>query len=355
MINKIFKGKVICFNNGLIRVSSFLRDYLYLKKKIFKEANIKIKKGKKVYLKIMGINKKGIYKVSIKEALIERIYLNILKKYNLKKVIKAKLYLKLKNGFLVQYKGIKCFLQKRELNLNYIIGSNMLFIVKRVNIKKRNVLLGLFKGILRSNYELLKKRKIFEGKLKIINNEVNVYVTGIKCKVNEKFFLNKIEKTINIFTKKRLNFSLNEVKNNMIYLNPIVKESKIFYKFFYSKEDLFYSYYYFYNSLISKIKKSELSWLNYNAKKKYMFIKKVFKNRIELDYKQKIHNPWYFFYKNYKIGTNIYNIKLLKIIKKKIYIYKIPFNIYAFSFNKVKIAKLLLINIKNKIILINNI
>ncbi|MGX7582824.1 hypothetical protein ACWNYQ_00565 [Candidatus Vidania fulgoroideorum] len=354
MINKIIKGKIKGYNNNLIRIKTILREYLYLKKKLFLESFIKVKKNRKIYLKIIGLNKKGIYKFSIREAILERIYLKLLNYYKKKKIIIAKLYNKIRNGFIVIYKKLKFFLPKNELLGKYKLGDNMLFKIKRINVKKRNVVLKVFKSIINKKTFIFKKNKVLKGEIKLYKDTIIVMIEGVKCKIYEKFFRKKNKIVINIFLNKNLKFVFKKFKNNNIYLYPLVEETNIFYKFKYFNEDLKNFYYMIKGKNLTFIKKKEISWLNNFKKKNYYYIKKYNNSlkKIELCFKKKIYNPWLIFSKNYILGSKVFN---LKIIKKKgnLFTYKLPLGIFAYSINSLNYGFVKYIDIKKKIVIIN--
>ncbi|MGX7586213.1 hypothetical protein [Candidatus Vidania fulgoroideorum] len=338
MINKIIKGIIIGIIDNKIIVNCCFKEYMYIKKKLFKEVKIKIKKGSKIYFKIMSINKKGAYKISIKEAMIDILYMKLMNFFKKKKAIKVKIIKETKNGYLADYKKTKCFIPKYEMIRYKIKNYSSYFLIKNINIKKRNIILKTLNFKINKNINNILKNKKSIGIIKVFKNFAFAIVRNIKYKIYNNFYKKNKRITIGLYTQYKIPFKIKEIINNDIFLSPILKKKRLIYRFKYQCDKDNKKKYSFYKKNIAFIKNKEISWLNNNTSKKYMFIKKILNNvKIELCYKKKIYNPWLIFKKNYKKKDKIKRFKLFKKIRF-LYVYKIPMGIFGYSIEKIKKA-----------------
>ncbi|MGX7582544.1 hypothetical protein [Candidatus Vidania fulgoroideorum] len=334
--------------------SKKLRKDIYISLKYFKKLNIKIKKK----FKFIFFNKK----LSINNYFISEDLNRIKKKYKKKKKIIGKVTKKVKGGLEIKYKSLKCFLPNslisderyrdidNFLNKKYFfkivkIENNNIIVSRIKKKKKKNIIIKNLEFKIITNYGIFVRYKKYTGLLLLNKKNKKILKKYLENKKKIPITIKKIDKI-----KKKFSFKINflELYKKKTFFEYSIKDKK---KLIFNYID-YQCYLYFKN----------LSWVNYfnyfeikNNKKIKILNFIIKKNRIIIFLKQCLCNPWKIFKKNYRINDYI-NVIFFKN-KKKYLIFKIPMGLYAFSPNK-KIKKKMFIkfiNLKKKIIFINNI
>ncbi|MGX7589349.1 hypothetical protein [Candidatus Vidania fulgoroideorum] len=322
IVKKIGKKIILDYN---------FKKFININLKEFKKSYKKIKKNKIIYLKKKDDN----------FSLIEYSVENSFKKLKRKTSISGRIKKKVKGGYLVECKNIKCFLPGSMMDKKLITifkrKNKIKFKIIKIDYKNLNVVISKKKNIKKkkkSNY--FKINRIIKGRVKekkkwgfiISNIKANCFLhyenilkknKDIKNKIEKDFLVKKIknEKIYLVLRK----FTKNEIKfkksiNKGYIVSSLKKYGKINYFFKLSK-------------YIGLLNKKDISWINYNnyvstKKNRKIKIKNFFYNEraILLNCNLNILNPFILIY-NYYLGKKI-NVKFYKN-NKYFSIFKLPF------------------------------